>query len=176
MADEAATSTPESAPATTTEAPEAKESFSKEYVQELRQEAAKQRTAKKQAVDDAKAEAQAELDKFKSAADTKYGTLQTELGEAWITIQKLHTAIAEGVPTEKLLAFVDVLKGTDEETIKQSAQTAKELFGDLSQPNGEQPKTGRTPAYDPTHGHGSKELPLNGDPLLATVKKMVGVK
>jgi hypothetical protein len=175
MADEA-TPTPDPTP-TPAPAPEASaETFSKEYVQELRQEAAKQRTAKKQAVDDAKAEAQAELDKFKAGADSKYGELQTELGNAWITVQKLHTAIELGVPTDKLLAFVEVLKGTDEETIKQSAQTAKELFGDLAAPapqgNGQRP-----PAYDPTHGHGNKnELPLNGDPLLNTVKKLVGVK
>jgi hypothetical protein len=177
MADEATPTSDSTPDPTPTPAPEAsKETFSKEYVQELRQEAAKQRTAKKQAVDDAKAEAQAELDKYKAGADTKYGALQTELGEAWITIQKLHTAIAEGVPTEKLLAFVEVLKGTDEETIKQSAQTAKELFGDLTSKSPE-PQGGRPPAYDPTHGHGSKnELPLNGDPLLNTVKKLVGVK
>jgi hypothetical protein len=176
MADEATTETESTSDATPAAPVAGGETFSKEYVQELRQEAAKQRTAKKQAVDDAKAEAQAELEKFKAGADTKFGALQSELGEAWIMIQKLHTAIEEGVPTNKLLAFVEVLKGTDEETIKQSAQTAKELFGDLSGSNGEQPASGRPPAYDPTHGHGSKELPLNGDPLLNTVKKLVGVK
>jgi hypothetical protein len=143
------------------------ETFSREYVQELRQEAAKARTAKKEALEQLRAELNGEFEKKQAGSDTKYTELQTDLGKAWVELQKLYSAIDNGIPTDKVRSFVSVLQGSDEESISKSVATAKELFGDLSKPS---------PAHDPTQGQGGKNLPLNGDPLLAAVKKMVGAK
>ena len=110
---------------------------------------------------------QGEFDKRQAGNDTKYGELQTDLGKAWIELQKLYASIDSGIPTDKVRSFVSVLQGSDEESISKSVATAKELFGDL---------TKKSPAYDPTQGRGGSEAPLNGDPLLNAVKKMVGAK
>lgn len=156
-----ADTTPEAA------APEAAapETFSKEYVQELRAEAARHRTAKNEAVEAVRTEMKTQYEAALADKDVKYLELQNQLGQAWIELEKVYTAIEAKVPSEKVRAFAAILQGDDPDTIKESAKTAADLFGGLDN---------KGPAFDPTQGKGGTPLPLNGDPLLNALKKVVG--
>lgn len=146
------------------EAPPA-ENFSLEYVQQLRGEAAKYRTEKKDAVEAAEAKAKTEWEAKINEQIGKNTELEGKLGAAGIELTKLRVALALNVPSDKVLAFVEILKGSTEDEITSSAASAKELFGGFKTTD---------PATDPTQGSGGGALPLNGDPLLNALKKVVG--
>jgi hypothetical protein len=142
------------------------ETFSREYVTELRNEAAKARTDKKSAVEVAKAERDTEWQEQVNASQAEQTRLQTELGDSWVELQKLHSAISAGVPTDKLLAFASVLKGSTADELDSAAKSAKDLFGGFNK---------NDPATDPTQGSGGRSpLALNSDALLQAVKSAVG--
>ncbi|QFP95681.1 scaffolding protein [Mycobacterium phage AbbysRanger] len=147
-------------------APVAPETFSREYVEELRRENAKARTSKNQAVEDAKSEVRKEYEAKLAEKDTAMAELQNQLGQAWIELEKVYTAVDAKVPSDRVRAFAEILKGEDPDAIKASAESAKQLFGGM---------TGTVPAVDPTQGSGGgKHVPLNGDPILEAIKKAVG--
>lgn len=161
-------STP-TADATVAAAPEAHpapEVFSKEYVQELRNEAARYRTQKNEAVELAKSAVAKEFEAKLAEKDVAFTELQNSFQEAQIELQKLYVALDSQVPSDKVRAFAAILQGADADSISASAAAAKELFGGLD---------GKSPAYDPTQGAGGGVLPLNGDPLLNALKKVVGI-
>ncbi len=142
--------------------------FSLEYVQQLRQEAASHRTSKNEAVEAAKTAAAAEFEAKLAAKDLAYTELQNQLGDAWIELEKFATAVEAKVPSDKVLAFVKVLQGTDKESITESAKSSLELFG---------PFDAKTPAFDPSQGLGGKPtLALNGDPILEAITRIVGAR
>jgi hypothetical protein len=144
----------------------APEMFSKDYVTELRNEAARYRTEKNSAVEAAKAAVTEEFQRTLADKDVALTEVQNQLGQAWIELEKLYTAIEARIPSEKVRAFASLLKGEDKDSILESAKSAKELFGGTEQ---------SYPAFDPTQGSGGNPLPLNGDPLLNMLKKVVGV-
>lgn len=154
--------------ASTQPAPEAKqaETFTKEYVQELRNEAAKYRIEKNEAVEQAKAAVAADFQKQMAEKDVALAEAQNQLGQAWIEMEKLYVSLDAKVPSERVRAFAEILKGEDPETIRESAKSAKELFTGLET---------KSPAIDPTQGSGGGVVPLNGDPLLNALKKVVGI-
>jgi hypothetical protein len=165
MSDTASTpeaTTGELAPAVTSQV----ETFSREYVESLRNEAAKYRTEKTGAVEAAKTEAQAAFDAKLAERDTAYTELEGQLGVAGVELTKLRIALELGVPSEKVLAFAEILKGATEEELKESGTKSFELFSGL--------KSANAAAIDPTQGSGNHHLPLNGDPLLAALKRAVG--
>lgn len=145
---------------------QAPETFSREYVEELRRENASHRTGKKEAVDAAKAELTAAFEARLAEKDTAYTELQNELGKAWVELEKVHTAIAAKVPSDKVLAFASILQGEDPETIKGSAASAKKLFGDFDSHDS---------PTDPTQGSGGQPLPLNGDKLMQALNAKLGI-
>lgn len=148
------------------EAPQSPETFSKEYVQELRNEAARYRTQKNEAVEAVKATLSAEFDAKLAEKDVALAEVQNQLAEAQIELEKIFVAIDAQVPSEKVRAFAAILKGEDKDSLAESAKSAKELFGGLGS---------KSPAYDPTQGAGGgKPLALNGDPILEALKKAVG--
>ncbi|ASZ75447.1 head scaffolding protein [Mycobacterium phage Kimona] len=148
------------------QAPQQQEVFSREYVEELRRENAKHRTSKNEAVQAARDEVKAEYEAKLAEKDTAYTELQNELGKAWIELEKVYVALEAKVPSEKVRAFAAILKGEDKESITESAESAKELFGGFDQ---------NDPPYDPTQGSGGgKPLPLNGDPIMAALKAKIG--
>lgn len=144
----------------------APETFSKDYVTELRNEAARYRTEKNSAVEAAKAAMAQEFQAQIADKDVAMTELQNQLGQAWIELEKVYTAIEARIPSEKVRAFASLLKGEDKDSILESAKSATELFGGTEQ---------SFPAFDPTQGSGGQPLPLNGDPLLNMLKKVVGV-
>lgn len=153
------------------EAPKADgvETFSKDYVQQLRQEAAQHRTSKNDAVEAAKAETAASYDVQLAERDEIIADLKNQLGNAWIELEKYVTALEADIPSAKVLSFVKVLQGTDKESITDSVKTNLELFG---------PFETKSPAFDPSQGLGGKgnHMPLNGDPILAAIERIVGVR
>jgi len=144
----------------------APEVFSKEYVQELRNEAARYRTQKNEAVEATKTAVTKEFEAKLAEKDVALTELQQQFSNAQLELEKLYVALEAKVPSDKVRAFAAILQGTDAESINESAASAKELFTGLDQ---------KSPAYDPTQGAGSGVLPLNGDPLLNALKKVVGI-
>jgi hypothetical protein len=130
--------------------------YSENYVQRLRSEAARYRTEKTSAVDAAK---EAVSNEWQSKVDG----ITADLGDSWIYAEKLHAAINAQVPAEKVLDFAAILQGSDPDSIKASAEKAKALFG----------VPAKVTATDTTQGSGNT-IPLNGDPLLAKLKQLVG--
>lgn len=157
----------ESAPAAATPevASPAQETFTKDYVQELRNEAANYRNRAKTAAEEARNEVKAEYEAKLADKDVEKLELQNQLGQAWIELEKVYTAIEANIPSNKVRAFAAILQGDNADSIKESAKTAADLFGGLDN---------KGPAIDPTQGKGGTPLPLNGDPLLNALKKVVG--
>lgn len=159
-------STPTGTPADAAqEAHPSPEMYPKEYVQELRNEAARYRTQKNEAVEATKAAVTAEFTAKLAEKDVQITELSQQLQNAQLELEKLSVAVELGVPSDKVRAFAAILQGSDKDAITASAASAKELFGGLTTPS---------PAYDPTQGAGGGDLPLNGDPLLNALKKVVG--
>ncbi|AGT14265.1 head scaffolding protein [Mycobacterium phage Adzzy] len=143
--------------------------YDEAYVKELRQEAAKARVDKKDAVDAAVKLANDAHAAEIAARDTRITELENELGTAWIELQKLHTSLAAKVPSDKVLAFVEILQGTDAESIGESAKKNLELIGGFDRKP--------VPGFDPTQGFGGRDpLPLNGDPILDAMCGVLGIK
>jgi len=142
-------------------APVAK-TYSESYVNQLRNEAAKYRVEKNEAVEAAK---RATTEAVSNAFQSKMDALSADLGDAWVYAEKLHAAVESIHPESKALDFAAILTGADPESIRSSADKAKDLFG-IS--------TGRVTATDSTQGSGNGVPPLNGDPLLAKLTQLVG--
>lgn len=141
--------------------------FDEAYVKSLREEAAAARVAKKDAVEAVRAELTAQYESQLADRDTAYTELQNQLGNAWIELEKVYSSIDAGVPSDKVRQFVAILQGSDKDSISESVRSGMELVGGFNN---------KSPAIDPTRGTGGREIPLNGDPILAAIKSAVGVK
>lgn len=142
--------------------------FDEAYVKELRSENAGLRVSKKEAVEAAVKAANESHAAELVARDARITELETDLGKAWIELQKLYTAVDAKVPSDKVRAFTEILKGEDAESIAESAKSGLELFGGFDS---------KSPAYDPSQGRGGKPpIPLNGDPILAAINSALGIK
>lgn len=172
MSDTAPTST-EGAPVETpavTDKPTEQEPkvFDEAYVKSLRDEAAAARVAKKEAAEAARAEAKAEYEAKLAEESVKYTELQNEMHKVQIELEKIYASLDAKVPSDKVRAFTEILRGEDKESIAESVKAGLELVGGFSS---------TSPAFDPSHGlGGSKPLPLNGDPILNAIKSAVGIK
>lgn len=152
------------APAQEAPKPAAPEVFSKEYVQELRNEAAKYRTEKNDAVERAKADVIKDYESKLSEKESAFNELQGELSARGLELLKLKAVVSAGIPSDDIMDVVTLVQGADEETVSESVKRVKSLIG--KNPPKDRP-------VDPSQGSGS-HLPLNGDPLLETVKRIVG--
>lgn len=148
------------------EASPAQETFPREYVEQLRGEAAKYRNEKKSAVEEATAALTKEWEGKLSAADARYTELEKTSRVVSSTLAKLRAAVELGVPTSKLIGFSELIKGSTDEEIAASAKSVLDLVDGFAPAS--------VPATDPTQGTGGKPLPLNGDPILAALKQVVG--
>ncbi|AXH46759.1 scaffolding protein [Mycobacterium phage Acolyte] len=142
--------------------------YDETYVKELRQEAAAARVAKKDAVEAAVKEAKEASTAELVARDTRITELENELGNAWTLLQKYETSLDAKVPSDKVRAFVEILQGSDADSITESAKKNLELIGGFDKKP--------VPGFDPTQGFGgNKPLPLNGDPILNAMKGVLGI-
>lgn len=164
--------TPEGTPAETPEVKTPEQTpkvYDEAYVKELRNEAAAARHAKKDAVEAAVKELKDAHAAELSARDVAYTELQNELGKAWIELEKIHTSLSAKVPSDKVLAFVEILQGADKDSITESAKKNLELIGGFDKKP--------VPGFDPTQGFGGRkeDMPLNGDPILNAMKGVLGI-
>lgn len=143
--------------------------WAQDEISSARNEAARYRTEKNEAVEAAKAEVEAswkskveELEKAKADAETASVESRSE-------VTKLKAALGAGIESDKVLSFASLLKGETEDELKSHADEVKALFGAGSPASPE-----KTPAVDPSQGSGNT-LPLNGDPLLDSIKRAVGI-
>jgi hypothetical protein len=146
------------------------ETFSKEYVQELRNEAAKYRNEKKEAVEAAKLEASTlaiqEYEGKAALAAEQMAAVGNELSSTKLELLKLKSVLAAEIPSVDVLEVAALVQGSDEETISASVERVKALLGKAPT---------RDRAIDPSQGTGNT-LPLNGDPLLDSLRKIVGAR
>lgn len=140
------------------------ETFSLDYVQGLRQEAAKYRTERNEAVANVKAELESNFEQQLSAKDGEFTELKTQLSAREVELLKLKSILAAGIPSDDVLTVADLVQGDDETTVSESIERVKSLIG--KNPAKDRP-------IDPSQGSGNA-LPLNGDPLLETIKRIVG--
>jgi hypothetical protein len=145
---------------------QAPETFSKEYVQELRNEAAKYRTEKNDAVERAKADIIKDYEVKLSDKEQAFSETQKELSDRALELLKLKAVVSAGISSEDALDVVTLIQGSDEESVSESVKRVKSLIG--KNPPKDRP-------IDPSQGTGN-QLPLNGDPLLETVRRIVGAK
>lgn len=142
--------------------------FDEAYVKSLRDEAAAARVAKREAEEAAREAVKTEYESKLAEESVKYTELQNELSKAQLELEKVYVSLDAKVPSDKVRAFVEILKGDDRESIEASAKSGLELFGGFDS---------KSPAYDPSQGLGGrKEIPLNGDPILNAIKQAVGIK
>jgi type I restriction-modification system DNA methylase subunit len=163
MSDETPDTTEAEAPSQE-DAPKTPETFSLEYVQELRNQAAKYRTEKKAAAESAKAEAIKEYEGRLVEKEQSFSGLREELDNTNLELQKLRAVLAEGIASEDALDVASLVQGTDDASISDSVKRVKSLIGKA-------PEKARP--IDPSQGSGN-HVPLNGDPILETVRRMVG--
>lgn len=142
--------------------------FDESYVKELRSENAGLRVKSKEAVDAAVAEVKAAHAAELIARDNRITELENELGQSWVELEKVNVSLDARVPSDKVRAFTEILQGSDKDSLVESAKKNLELFGGFET---------RSPAFDPTQGFGGRpaDLPLNGDPILDALKKVIGV-
>lgn len=160
----------DAAPAATApaaDAPEAttqQETFSRDYVESLRAEAAKHRTDKNTAVDAAKAAVIQEYEPKMAARDTEFAQLQTNSAATALELLKIKSVLEAKVPSDDILEVAALVQGTDEDSVKESVNRVKALLGK---------SPAKVAATDPTQGSGSA-VPLNGNPVLEILKRAVG--
>ncbi|AYD87046.1 scaffolding protein [Mycobacterium phage NicoleTera] len=172
MSDTATPETPaEGAPAAAVVDPHKPEPkvFDEAYVKELRSENASLRVGKREAVEAAVNAAKEAHTAELVARDTRISELENELGQAWTLLQKYETTIDAKVPSDKVRAFVEILQGTDADSITESAKKNLELIGGFDRKP--------VPGFDPTQGFGGRksDMPLNGDPILDAIKQTLGI-
>lgn len=135
----------------------------REQLKSVREEAAKARVAKREAISNAKTEAQAEFDVKLAEMRKQQDDFGVELNKSKLTNAQLTAALNAVVPEAKnrVVEIASRLIGSTEDELAKDADRVKALFGlDTKQPP-------RTPVTDPSQGQGNGDaLPLNGDPLL----------
>ena len=161
MSDTPTTPTTPAAPAP--EATQPQETFSRDYVESLRQEAAQARVAKKNAVEEARQEVAKEYEPKLAKKDTALTTLQKQYDETALELLKIKSVLEAEVPTADILEVAALVQGTDEESVKSSVERVKALLGKAP---------ARDRAVDRSQGSGST-VPLNGDPILNMLKAAV---
>lgn len=140
--------------------------WARNEIAEARQEAAKFRVQKNEAVNEAKEAVKTQFEGQIADLQNKLGATEDELSAKNIELLKLHAAIEAEVPTKYLSKFASLLKGSTAEELTAHAQEVKGLFGKTDAP---------VRAVDPSQGSGNNNLPLNGDPLLASLKAKLGI-
>lgn len=153
-----------------TETPDEKIARLEAQLADVRSEAAKQRVAKRTAVEDAKAQLKADLEaEFNGkleAATKSQSEATTEVSSSKLQIAKLKAALTtvfDEATTGRVLDLASRLQGDSDETLGEDAKRLKSLYGLDAQPT-------KTPASDPTQGQGNA-IPLNSDKLVGMLEQ-----
>ena len=116
------------------------------------------------AAESAKAEAIKEYEGRLVEKEQSFSGLREELDNTNLELQKLRAVLAEGIASEDALDVASLVQGTDDASISDSVKRVKSLIGKA-------PEKARP--IDTSQGSGN-HVQLNGDPILETVRRMVG--
>ena len=105
------------------------ETFSRDYVESLRTEAAKYRTEKKEAVEAGKAEVIKEYESKAADLSSKLAELESSSSASLLELLKLKTVLGAEIPAADVLEVVALVQGTDEESVLESVNRVKSLLG-----------------------------------------------
>lgn len=142
--------------------------WAREKLTKANNEAAKYRNEKNDAVEAAKAEVTESFQGKVQGLETQLSEQGDEVSTSRLEVEKLKATIEAGVTADKALSFAELLKGEDADELKSHAEELKGLFG-----SGEG-ETTPPRATDPSQGQSGDPVPLNGDPLLDAVTRIVG--
>lgn len=160
------TSTEETTPVAPSQDSNALPDWAREQISTANAQAAKYRNEKKDAVEAAKAEVENEWSVKYSQLEESMSAKDEEISSQRLEVDKLKAALETGISSDKVLSFASLLKGENADELKSHAEEVKALMGDSETP------PPAPSATDPTQGQGN-HLPLNGDPLLAAITKIV---
>ena len=155
----------DAAPAQEAQQTEPEQTFSHEYVQQLRAEAAKYRQDKKTAVKAAEDALTAQFEAKLEAAGAEYADLQTKLATTELVVTRYQAMIDQGIPVEVMPDVIALVGGHDEETVAASVAAAKKLLGAAA----------RDAAVDPMQGSGNRTPALNSDELENSLRAALGI-
>ena len=139
--------------------PAQEQTFSLDYVQQLRAEAAKYRQDKKTAV-------KAAEDAITAQWQTKLDAATNESATNEIQVMRYQAMIDQGIPVEVMPDVISLVGGHDEETVAASVAAAKKLLG----------ATARDAAVDPMQGSGNRTPALNSDELEDSLRRALGIQ
>ena len=142
--------------------PAQEQTFSLDYVQQLRAEAAKYRQDKKTAVKAAEDAITSQWQTKLDAAGAEYADLKNQNE---IQVMRYQAMIDQGIPVEVMPDVISLVGGHDEETVAASVAAAKKLLG----------ATARDAAVDPMQGSGNRTPALNSDELEDSLRRALGI-
>lgn len=141
--------------------------WAREQITKANKQAAKYRTERNEAVEAAKAEVAASFQPKIEELEAQLSEKDTEVCSARNEVVRLKVALQAGIDADRALSFADLLKGENEDELRSHAEELKKLFGEPSQ------DSGKRGAVDPSQGESGAPLPLNGDPLLDQVMRVI---
>lgn len=109
--------------------PAQEQTFSLDYVQQLRAEAAKYRQDKKTAVKAAEDAITSQWQTKLDAAGAEYADLKNQSATNEIQVMRYQAMIDQGIPVEVMPDVISLVGGHDEETVAASVAAAKKLLG-----------------------------------------------
>lgn len=145
--------------------PAQEQTFSLDYVQQLRAEAAKYRQDKKTAVKAAEDAITSQWQTKLDAAGAEYADLKNQSATNEIQVMRYQAMIDQGIPVEVMPDVISLVGGHDEETVAASVAAAKKLLG----------ATARDAAVDPMQGSGNRTPALNSDELEDSLRRALGI-
>lgn len=140
--------------------------WARKQISEANAEAAKYRTEKKDAVEAAKAEVAQGFQSKIQELEASIQAAESEKVEARREVDKLKAALGAGIESEKVVQFAGLLQGDTVDALRSNAEELKKLFGAGS--------TGPQRAVDASQGN-VPSTPLNGDPLLESLKRKLNI-
>ena len=141
--------------------------WAREKLTKANNEAARYRTERNTAVEEAKAALTAEHTVALEAATAATGEVQDKLTRSELDLAKIKAVLGLEVPIDKVLSIAELVKGDTEDEVKAHAQSVAGLFA-----GGAVAPVVR--ATDPSIGTGAvASIPLNGNPILDAIKKAV---
>lgn len=140
--------------------------WARDAITRANSEAAAARVEKNNALSNAKTLIEAEYADRITEAATSYAELEVKFAEKTNRLAKLEAILAAEIPSDRAIQFAELVQGSTDEEISSSVQNIKDLFSKDPQ---------HPPLIDHTQGKGAP-LPLNGDPLMQSLKDKLGIR
>lgn len=142
--------------------------WARDQITKANKEAARYRVERNEAVEAAKKEVSQQYESRVAELEAKLRDEQGFSADARRDVERLRVTIQAGIDSDKALAFSGLLQGENEDELRSHADELKRLFS--VEPAGDSSKGA---AVDPSQGSSGSPMPLNGDPLLEQVMRVV---